>query len=238
MSGSGAARFLLVEDERHLATAVKLNLELEGYEVELAASGRDAAAALLRPGAWDLLILDVMLPDMDGFELCRRLRDSGNFTPVLMLTARDATADRVRGLEAGADDYVTKPFELEELLARVRSLLRRRGWDRTGGREAPASFVLSGVQVDFERYTATVDGEPVPMTKLEIDLLRYFVERPDRVISREELAENVWHVRYVPSQRMVDNFVMRLRKRFERDPTQPVRFLSVRGAGYRFVPES
>ena len=236
MGAEPAKRLLLVEDEEHLARALKLNLELEGFEVDVAGSGRDAGARLMDPRGFSLILLDVMLPDVSGFTLCRRLRESGNFTPVLMLTARDATDDRVEGLEAGADDYLTKPFELEELLARVRSLLRRRSWEQRGGAEPRSELVLGKARIDFESHEVTVGGEPVHLTKLELDLLRYFAANAGRVLSREELQEKVWNVRHSSNKRMVDKFSMRLRRHFEPDPSEPRYFVSVRGAGYRFVP--
>ncbi len=231
-------RILVVEDEPHLSSALKLNLELEGYAVDTCATGREAATAFLGNTRYDLVLLDVMLPDVDGFELCRRMREAGNRAPVLMLTARGATEDRVRGLESGADDYLTKPFELAELLARIRSLLRRQGWaaarEPAAGTTSVARF--GDAVVDFDRHEATVRGEPVHLTKLELDLLRYFVTHPHRVLSRDELLEQVWKIRYASSPRMVDNFVMRLRRHFEDEPSRPRYFVSVRGAGYKFVP--
>ncbi|RMG93596.1 MAG: DNA-binding response regulator [Deltaproteobacteria bacterium] len=231
-------KVLVVEDEPHLSSALKLNLELEGYDVRTAATGREAAAAFLEGVHFDVVVLDVMLPDVDGFELCRKMRDAGHRAPVLMLTARGATKDRVAGLEAGADDYLTKPFELAELLARIRSLLRRRKWLEDDEPTATDGSVARFGQavVDFDRHEATVRGEPVHLTKLELDLLRYFVSHPHRVLSRDELLENVWKIRHASSPRMVDNFVMRLRRHFEDDPTRPRFFVSVRGAGYKFVP--
>lgn len=234
------ARLLVVEDEQHLAAGLKLNFELEGYVVDMAASARKAGELLMQRG-YDAIILDVMLPDATGFELCRRLRDGGNFTPVLMLTAMDSTEDRVTGLEVGADDYLIKPFELSELLARVRSLLRRRSWERQQpagrGVSATAPIRFGGAEIDSERQEATMDGEEVKLTRLEFDLLRYFAEHPGRVISRQELQEQVWKLANYPNSRMVDNFIMRLRRHFERDPALPVHFVSVRGSGYKFVPD-
>jgi DNA-binding response OmpR family regulator len=231
-------RLLVVEDEQHLAAGLKLNFELEGYAVDMAASARKAGELLLQRG-YDAIILDVMLPDATGFELCRRLRDGGNFTPVLMLTAMDSTEDRVTGLEVGADDYLIKPFELSELLARVRSLLRRRSWERRqparGATTAQIRF--GGAEIDCDRQEATMDGQEIKLTRLEFDLLRYFAEHPGRVISRQELQEQVWKLANYPNSRMVDNFIMRLRRHFERDPAVPVHFVSVRGTGYKFVPE-
>ncbi len=232
-------RLLVVEDEEHLAAGLKLNLELEGYDVTLAITAKEARQALVESEAFDALVLDVMLPDMDGFELCARLREAGNFVPVVMLTARSAAEDRVRGLEAGADDYMVKPFALDELLARVRSVLRRRAWDnRTTPEPEPkaAALEFGRAIVDFSTHEVNVHGERIKLTQLELDLLRYFSENPRRVISRQELLENVWKVRSAGSARTVDNFISRLRRHFELRPTQPKHFLSVRGAGYRFVP--
>jgi len=229
---------LVVEDEQHLAAGIKLNLELEGYAVDIARTGREAASLMLQPTRYDAIILDVMLPDLDGFALCQRLRDSGNLTPVLMLTARDSVEDRVQGLNVGADDYVTKPFELEELLARIRSLLRRRSWEQrqTGERPIHAPLRLGEATIDFETHRVQVSGEERQLTKLELDLLEYFSENPGRVLSRVELQEKVWKLDNYPNRRMVDNFIMRLRRHFEPDPKKPRYFVSVRGAGYKFEP--
>ncbi len=230
------SRVLLVEDEDHLAAGLKLNFELEGYVVDVAATGREAGRLLVNSAPYQLIILDVMLPDIDGFSLCQRLRDAGNTTPVLMLTARDEVNDRVEGLNVGADDYLTKPFELSELLARVRSLLRRSAWARRpGARTAPRVLRLGTAVIDFDTYAVSAGGADLRLTKLEIDLLRYFADNPGRVISREELQQKVWKLRDYPNHRMVDNFIMRLRRHFEPNPREPVMFLSVRGAGYRFV---
>ena len=234
---SGQTQVLIVEDEAHLAAGLKLNLELEGYEVTLAASGRQAQAQFSRPGGFDVIILDVMLPDSDGFTICRGLRESRDFTPVLMLTARNQSADRVTGLESGADDYLSKPFELDELLARVRSLLRRRNWERRNTEEVSSHYRFGLARIDFDRHEVTVDGQEVSLTSLELELLRYFAQNPERVLSRAELLEQVWKLRNYPNTRTVDNFVMRLRRHFEPDPSQPIYFHSVRGAGYRFLPD-
>ena len=231
-----AVRVLVVEDEAHLAAGLKLNLELEGYQIEIATTAREATSRLL-DASYDLILLAVMLPDMNGFELCRRLRDAGNLIPVIMLTARDGPDDRVTGLDSGADDYLTKPFELQELLARVRSALRRRRWDRGAPADRTDAAVLSfgQVRVNFDTHEVMVRGEPVRLTQLELELLRYLAQNAGRVLSREELLEKVWKLRNYPNTRTVDNFIARLRKHFEADPTQPVYFLSVRGSGYRFT---
>lgn len=236
-SGGGPQRLLLVEDEEHLARGLKLNLEMEGYAVEVAATARAAGEKLLDSGGYDAIVLDVMLPDIDGFELCKRLRESGNYVPVIMLTARSSAEDRVKGLEVGADDYMVKPFELGELLARVRSVLRRRRWER-GAEKAPKEAVLTfgRARVNFETHEVEVGGEEARLTQLEIDLLRYLSSQPNRVVGRDELLEKVWKVRSSASRRTVDNFIGRLRKHFEADPADPKHFVSVRGAGYKFVP--
>ena len=232
---ASAPHLLVVEDEPHIAAGLKLNFELEGYKVEVVGSAREAAARMVSPNDWDLLVLDVMLPDMTGIELCRSLRESGIFTPVLMLTALDSTEDRVRGLEAGADDYVAKPFALSELLARVRSLLRRREW-LGASPPAPGDELRFGdVHVDFATHRANKAGTEIKLTRLEIELLRYFANNPGRVLTREDLQRQVWQLENYPRTRMVDNFIMRLRRHFEDDPAAPRHFLSIRGTGYKFV---
>jgi len=229
-------RLLVVEDEDHLAAGLKLNLELEGYEVDVAGTAREASEKLVQPEGYDALVLDVMLPDLDGFELCQRLRKAGHFVPVIMLTARSSAEDRVRGLEAGADDYMVKPFSLDELLARVRSMLRRREWEAQSEQES-ATLSFGDAIVDFDSHEVTVGGEARKLTQLELDLLRYFAENAGRVVSRDELLQKVWKLRNYSQTRTVDNFLSRLRRHFEPDPKAPVHFLSVRGAGYKFLPD-
>ncbi|MFZ1863347.1 MAG: response regulator transcription factor [Polyangiales bacterium] len=229
-------RLLVIEDEDHLAAGLKLNLELEGYRVDVAANAKEAGQRLLAPAGYDAIVLDVMLPDVNGFELCQKLREAGNFVPVIMLTARSAPEDRVRGLEVGADDYMVKPFELGELLARVRSVLRRQRWEHVSGTHAKARTLSFGqAQINFDTHEVMVAGQEVQLTQLELDLLRYFAENAGRVLSRTELLERVWKLRNYGNTRTVDNFISRLRRRFETDPSEPVHFLSIRGAGYKFV---
>ncbi len=238
MSESTQDRLLVVEDEEHLAAGLKLNLELEGYVVDLAVNAREAGERLLGIDGYDAIVLDVMLPDVDGFELCRRLRDSGNYVPVLMLTARSSPDDRVRGLEAGADDYMVKPFDLGELQASVRSMLRRQAWQKGPARPRVSHVLEFGrARVDFDTHDVLVDGQPEKLTQLEIDLLHYFSLHPGRVLRRGELLEKVWKLRNYSNNRTVDNFISRLRRRFEDDPQAPRYFVSVRGAGYKFVPD-
>lgn len=236
--GTAPRRILVVEDEKHLAAGLKLNLELEGFTVDVAGTAREAAQLLVAPDAYDAIVLDVMLPDIDGFSLCRRLRAAGDYTPVLMLTVRNAAEDRVEGLESGADDYLAKPFELQELLARIRSLLRRRRWEQNDPppQEQPSEILEFGnARIDFGRHEAWVGDQPVTLTRLELDLVRFMAQNEQRVLSREELLARVWNLRNYPNTRTVDNFIMRLRKHFEPNPHRPVHFLSVRGAGYKFV---
>ncbi len=236
MTGN-AKNLLVVEDEEHLAAGLKLNFELEGYHVDTASTGREASERLLQSEGYDGIILDIMLPDMDGFELCRRLRGAGNFTPVLMLTARNAAEDRVTGLDVGADDYLAKPFDLPELLARVRSLLRRRGWDNTSGeRGRDASVLIFGdTRINFDTHEAFRGEASITLTQLEFDLLRYFAENAGRVLSRAELLEKVLILKNNPNTHTDDNFIVSFSRHLEVDTTKPQFFRSVRGTGYKFV---
>jgi DNA-binding response OmpR family regulator len=233
------ATVLVVEDEAHLATGLRLNLELDGYRVFIARSVREATAQLLQPVPINLILLDVMLPDGDGYSFCKQLRDAGQYMPVIMLTARSAAEERVRGLDSGADDYMPKPFELPELLARVRSALRRSGWRQADApTEATRGVLRFGeAMINFDTHEATAFGKPVRLTQLELDLVHYFAQHPGRVLSREELLERVWNLRNAPNTRSVDNFIVRLRKYFEPLPDKPVHFVSHRGSGYRFLAD-
>ena len=230
------ASILVVEDEDHLAAGLKLNFGLEGYIVTVVKSAREAGQAILESTPFDVIVLDVMLPDTTGFLFCETLRKSGNFTPVIMLTARSAAEDRVRGLEAGADDYLVKPFDLDELLARVRSILRRVDWRLHQDVEQNQLLQFANVELDQLSYECRRDKELVPLTRLEFELVSYFIKNPRRVISRKELLENVWKLGGSESTRTVDNFVSRIRRHFENDSQKPKHFVSVRGAGYKFVP--
>jgi len=235
------SRILLVEDEEHLAVGLRYNLENAGYLVTVSRTGEEALAALAQ-AAFDLVVLDVMLPgDVDGYEVARRIRMGENFVPIVMLTARDLPEDRVRGLDAGADDYVLKPFDLDELLARVRGLLRRQVWTRrggAGGEERPEVLEFGGCRVDFNSQKAsTHTGEEVQLTYKEVAMMRLFAEHEGDVIPRSTFLEEVWEQPGTLETRTVDNFVLRLRKYFEPEPKKPRHILSVRGVGYRFVRE-
>jgi two-component system, OmpR family, alkaline phosphatase synthesis response regulator PhoP len=230
---------LVVEDEAHLATGIKYNLEAEGYRVTAVGDG-PAALRILHEDAEgiDMVILDLMLPGMSGYAVCEALRAFDMDTPVLMLTARTLTEDRTRGFEVGANQYLTKPFDLDEFISRVKNLLtyhsRRERLKRkqVGG---VVDFEFASAKINFETFEATVGGEPVRLTQLEMTLLRYFVENESRVIPRRELLENVWGMPGTINTRAPDQFIRRLRKTFEPDPAQPRHFLTIRDAGYRFV---
>jgi two-component system alkaline phosphatase synthesis response regulator PhoP len=234
----GAGRVLVVEDDPHLAAGVMENLRAEGYEVASAGDGR-AALEWLRAHSCALIVLDVMLPELDGLAVCRTLRDQGNNTPVLFLTARGDPADRVRGLEAGGDDYLAKPFHLKEFLLRVRAILKRWDWYRgASATAATAVLTFGGNEVDFRAFRARAwNGEAQELTEKEAMILKVLAEHAGEIVSREDLLERVWGYDVFPSTRTVDNFILRLRKRFERDPANPRHFLTVWGVGYRFLAE-
>ncbi len=230
---------LVVEDEEHLATGIKYNLVAEGYRVSTAGDGPSALKILeANREDVDLVILDLMLPGMSGYAVCEALRAFDVDTPVLILTARTLTEDRTRGFDAGANQYLTKPFDLDEFLSRVKNLLtfhnRRQRQERrpSGG---PSVFEFAGAKVNFDTFEVTVGGEPARLTQLEMTLLRYFVENEGRVVPRRELLENVWGMPGTLNTRAPDQFIRRLRKTFEPDPAQPRHFLTIRDAGYRFV---
>src|SRR5262245_11153487 len=226
---------LVVEDEAHLAVGIKFNLEREGYRVSTVGDGPSALQLLDdQDEIVDLVILDLMLPKMSGYAVCESIRKSGNAIPILILSARTLTEDRVRGFDLGANQYLSKPFDLEELISRVRNLLAyARPHVVTGNSAAPEQYSFDEAQVNFRTFDVTIRGEPVRLTSLEMKLLQYFVEHRGRVISRNELLEKVWNVSGQLTTRSVDQFVMRLRKTFEPDPTNPRYFLTVRDAGYR-----
>jgi two-component system alkaline phosphatase synthesis response regulator PhoP len=230
---------LLVEDEEHLAIPIKYNLEAEGYHVTTVGDGPQALALLREsPQAVDLIILDLMLPGMSGYDICETIRDAGEGVPILVLSARTLPEDRTRAYDAGADVYLMKPFDLEELLSVIRRLLSRQRSDgppRGDSKLAGPVYRFGRAVVNFDTYQVTVDDKYLRLTTLELKLLRYFVEHEGSVVTRSELLEHVWGMSHSPTTRTVDNFIVNLRKYFELDPAQPKHFLSVRGAGYRFV---
>jgi len=231
-----APRILLVEDEPNLARGIRENLEAEGYHVDVLGDGR-IALTRIRQEEFNLVILDVMLPGMDGFSVCETMRREGRDTPVLFLTARGGANDRIRGLEAGGDDYLPKPFQLRELLLRVAAILRRRvRYDAMTALEPVVKF--GGNEFDFRSFRGrSFDGRDQMLTQKEAMILKELVQRQGSVVWRDELLEKVWGDEVLPSTRTIDNFVMRLRKRFEPDPETPRYFHTVRGVGYRFVAD-
>jgi two-component system OmpR family response regulator len=230
---------LVVEDEEHLATGIKYNLVADGYRVTTVGDGPSALKILQEnPSDVDLVILDLMLPGMSGYAVCEAFRAFDMDTPVLILTARTLTEDRTRGFDVGANQYLTKPFDLDEFLSRVKNLLTfhsRRERQRRKHTGSVSQFEFADAKINFETFEATVRDEPVRLTQLEMTLLRYFVENENRVIPRRELLENVWGMPGTINTRAPDQFIRRLRKTFEPDPAQPRHFLTIRDAGYRFV---
>lgn len=229
-----SGRVLLVEDEAHLAEGIAENLEAEGLDVTLARTGRQGLDTLLA-NDFDLVVLDVMLPELDGFAVCELAREQGDETPILFLTAKDGIEDRIRGLEAGGDDYLPKPFHLRELLLRVKAILRRRGWSPQTEGDAVR---FGDNEVDLRSYQARAwNGREHALTQKEALILATLAARSGEVITREEILDKVWGHEVFPSTRTIDNFILRLRKRFEPDPENPIYFHTVRGVGYRFTPE-
>jgi two-component system alkaline phosphatase synthesis response regulator PhoP len=223
-------RILVIEDEPQMRLGLRDNLELEGYEVETAIDGNEglAKAATFSP---DLVLLDVMLPKKNGFDVCRELRARASSTPIVMLTARSAETDKVLGFELGADDYVTKPFSITELLARVRAVLRR-----AGTQPAHTDAIRIGdLEVDFKLHQARRGKERVEFTAREFDLLRYLVEHTGRVVTREQILNEVWGYEEFPTTRTIDNFVAKLRQKIETLPHAPEHILTIHGSGYKFV---
>ena len=225
-------RILLVEDEESIREALRLNLELEGHEVVASGNGKKALE-LIEGQHFDLLLLDVMLPDLDGFSITEQVRLTNHEIPILILTAKDMAQDRVTGLKKGADDYLTKPFNLEELLLRVNNLLRRS--QRVKG-EATGVYEFGKNKINFETFEATTwRGETITLTKKEAMLLKLLVERKNEVVSRNQILQSVWGYDVFPSTRTIDNFILAFRKYFEEDPKQPRYFHSIRGVGYKFT---
>jgi two-component system response regulator RegX3 len=225
------SRILVVEDEPAISDAVSYALREAGYEVDAVGDGGDALERA-RTRQYDLMVLDLLLPGTPGIDICTELRAERSDLPIVMLTARDAEADRVRGLDTGADDYVTKPFSMAELVSRVRSLLRRRELDRVG---TGAVFAVGGLRLDVARHTATVDGTPLLLTRSEFRLVAQLASEPGRAFTREELIRHLWESEFIGDLRAIDVHVSNLRRKLERDPRRPRRLLTVRGVGYKLV---
>lgn len=226
-------RILVIEDDVSILNVLKDVLVFKSYEVLTATDGESGykAAQEEKP---DLIVLDIMLPKMDGFALCKKLREEGNTTPVLMLTAKGEEPDKVRGLDLGADDYVTKPFSLPELLARVRALLRRRPGEEAEKRP-PDSIELGEVVLDFKKYEAAKRGRPLSLSPKEFGVLRYLAARAGNVVTRDELLDEVWGYEKFPTTRTVDNHIAQLRSKIEEDPARPFYLVTVHGVGYKLV---
>jgi DNA-binding response OmpR family regulator len=226
-----SGRVLVVEDEAAIADAVAYSVRGEGFEVDVRTDGETALAAA-RSHPFDVVLLDIRLPGVSGLEVCRRLRAESD-VPIIILTARDAEVDRVVGLEAGADDYVTKPFSMPELLSRIRAILRRRELDRA----KPSSVKAVGsLRLDLDRQVVTVDGRPVHVTRTELRLLSLLADAPERVFDRREIMRHLWGSEHVGDARACDIHISNLRAKVERDPGSPERIVTVRGAGYKLVP--
>ncbi len=224
-------RILLVEDEASIRNTIKLNLELSDYEVVAAENGTDAMN-LINNQHFDLLILDVMLPDMDGFQICEQFRLSDFETPIIFVTARNTGEDRIKGLKLGGDDYLTKPFEFEELELRIRKLLHRSGKLKT---EETSFYTFGDNKVNFKTYEARGQKGAFTLTKKEAMLLKLLIDRKNQVVSRRQILQAVWGYDVFPSTRTIDNFILSFRKYFEEDPKKPQYFISVRGVGYKFL---
>lgn len=244
------SQILIVEDERHLAEGLRFNLEAEGYQVRVCEDGESALDLLgsetSTSSPFDLLILDVMLPGKDGFQVMSELRHNGQYLPTLMLTARGRPEDVLKGFEAGADDYLPKPFELSILIARIGGLLRRKEWllAAAAGKSAPVNeelhgkvrvYAVAGRTIDFGSLEIRAGSRVFPLTVMEANLLRYLLQHEGQAVSRKAMLEEVWGVREDTDTRPIDNFIVRLRRYLEDDPANPKHLLTVRGVGYRFV---
>lgn len=226
-------RILLVEDEEHLSEAIKMNLELEGYEVVTADNGLKAIK-YFKEQRFNMVILDIMLPEIDGLEVCEKIRLENMDIPILFLTAKDTTSEKIEGLKKGADDYMTKPFNLEEFLLRVRILMKH-SYKGTQADQEIKSFSFGSNEVNFVTYEANCKKGNINLTKKEVKLLKLLIDRTGEVVSREQILQFVWGYDVYPSTRTIDNFILSFRKYFEEDPRQPRHFHSVRGIGYKFI---
>jgi DNA-binding response OmpR family regulator len=235
MTTTTAHRVLIVEDEHHLAEGLRFNLEAEGYEADVVDTGEAALNRLIGGDrrSYDVVVLDVMLPGKDGFTVVSELRAARQFVPVLMLTARGRPEDVLKGFGAGADDYLPKPTELAILLARIRGLLRRSGWMR----RAEDRYTFAGKTIDFDTLELRVGDKTLPLTLMEANLLRYLTQHEGKAISRKTMLEQVWGVHEDTDTRAIDNFIVRLRRYIESEPSRPQHLLTVRGVGYRFIAE-
>ncbi|MGQ0541700.1 MAG: response regulator transcription factor [Blastocatellia bacterium] len=229
-------KILVVEDEKHIAEGLRFNLEAEGFEAEIAETG-EAALETLSAGKFDAVVLDVMLPGINGFDVAKELRTKQNYTPILILTARGRPEDVLSGFDAGADDYLPKPFDLDIFLARLNGLLRRRDWSRreTTNDRLGDKIEINGKIIDFANLELRDGDEVIHLTLMEIKLLRYLIEHEGQVVSRKTILEDVWGLQEDTDTRAIDNFIVRLRKYIEDEPNNPQFLRTVRGIGYKFV---
>jgi len=225
------ATILVIEDDLKILRGLEMNLTFEGHTVLSAADGREGLKKALEEQA-DLLLLDLMLPGLSGYDICRKVKERRPELPIVMLTAKGQEIDKVAGLDLGADDYVTKPFGVSELMARIRALLRRCEAKEKG----VTQYAFGNVTLDFKKYEAGVGGKPVELSAREFDLLRYLIEHAGEAVHRSDLLDKVWGYDVTPTTRTVDSFILDLRKKLEADPSHPEHILSVRGVGYKFVP--
>ncbi|MFZ1684578.1 MAG: response regulator transcription factor [Candidatus Zixiibacteriota bacterium] len=226
---------LLVEDDRNLADGLTINLEAEGYQVVHIADGTLALDAYQR-GMFDLVLLDIMLPGMDGLTICKKIRAAGGTLPILFITAKDQTDEKVEGLLAGGDDYITKPFDIQELMARIQGIFRRQAWLATEGQVSEV-YEFDGRKINFKTYEADGPGGHFELTRKECMVIKYLIERVGQVVSRDQLLDAVWGYHIYPTNRTVDNFILKLRKIFENDPKEPRYIETIRAVGYRFNRE-
>ena len=224
-------KILIIEDEEDLVKGLKLNLSDEGYEVDFALNGTEGLRKALEEIP-DLIILDIMLPEMDGLEVCRELRQKNIGIPIIMLTAKGEEIDKVVGLEIGADDYITKPFSIRELLARIKALLRRAEREE---KAVPKVYSFGDVEIDFAQFKVRRKGKELDLTSLEMEILKYFIAHRGEVVARNDFLDKIWGYESYPTTRTVDNHILKLRKKIEEDPAHPKYILSVYGGGYRFV---
>ncbi len=223
---------LLIEDEPEMQRGLKDNLEFEGYKIDVVGDGKEGLKKMINR-TYDLVLLDVMLPGMSGFDVCKRAREKGVRAPIIMLTAKGEEVDKVLGLELGADDYITKPFSLRELLARIKAVLRRKG---SGAAEDSGKTKIGKIEIDFATYTVTKKGKSVEMTPKECEILRFLWLHKNQVVSRDALLTNVWGYDESISSRTVDNFILKLRQKVEASPSKPQHIVTMHGSGYKLIP--
>jgi DNA-binding response OmpR family regulator len=225
------ARILIVEDEAQMRQGLKDNLEFEGYDVDVAEDGEQCLIQVEK-SRYNLILLDVMLPKVSGFDVCKQLRSKGFDRPIIMLTAKGEEIDKILGLELGADDYITKPFSLRELLARVKAVLRRDDRSKNTG----INVTVGKIEVNFSKYEAFENNRPVALSHREFEVLKYLWDHENQIVSRDDLMNEVWGVGEMTTTRTVDNFILKLRQTIEDDPSHPKHILTVHGIGYKYVP--